>query len=100
MPRKSAASLAAVPLDPTQRRIKPPETLPAAVRTIWTAVVESLPASHFHKSDATLVALYCRALHQATVAFENIEKHGAFHGTSQNPAVRVADASVKQAATL
>jgi len=62
--------------------------LPAAVQASWTSIVESLPPNHFHRSDATLLTLYCRSLYQATVAFENIEEQGAFHGSSQNPAAR------------
>lgn len=100
MPRRSAASLTVTPLDASPRRIKPPATLPAPIKELWTAIVESLPATHFHKSDVSLLTLYCRAVHQATLAFKNIERCGAFDDEAQNPAVRVADTSVKQAATL
>ena len=93
MPRRSAASLTVTPLDASPRRIKPPATLPAPIKELWTAIVESLPATHFHKSDVSLLTLYCRAVHQATLAFKTIDE-------AQNPAVRVADTSVKQAATL
>lgn len=100
MPRKSAAALSVANLDTRSRRVRPPESLPASAKLVWVELVDSLPADRFHPSDRPLLALYCRALHQAGLAFEAIETHGATSGDSINPAVRVADAAVKQAATL
>src|SRR3954466_4394574 len=100
MPRQSAAALSVANLETRSRRVKAPESLAEPIRAIWETLVDSLPPDRFHASDRPLLALYCRALHQASLAFDAIEEHGATSGDSINPSVRVADAAVKQAATL
>jgi P27 family predicted phage terminase small subunit len=101
MPRKSAAALSVAPVTSVQaRRVKPPEGLPDPVQALWRQLVESLPADRFHASDRPLLALYCRALHQAQLAFDKLERHGAAYDDSISPWQRVADSAVKQAATL
>jgi P27 family predicted phage terminase small subunit len=101
MPRESAASLAvAPPADFAERRVLPPDNLPEPARLIWREIVEALPGNRFHRSDRPLLALYCRALHQAELAFLKIEQHGATAGDAVNPSVRVLDSALKQVATL
>lgn len=101
MPRKSAAATLAV-VDVTKRRLKAPADLPAPVRAIWGRLVDALPGDRFHSSDGPLLALYCRALHQADIAFGKVEKYGAYvaDADATNPWLKVADTATKQCATL
>lgn len=98
MSRKSAAALSVAPIG--VRRIQPPNDLPEPCRSIWRELVDSLPPDRFHASDRPLLVLYCRALHQAALAFEALEQYGAADGDSVSPWLRVADSAAKQAATL
>lgn len=100
MARKSLAALSVASLDTVSRRIKPPADLPEPCRRIWVELVDSLPPDRFHTSDRPLLVLYCRALHQAELAFEALEQYGAAADDSVSPWQRVADSAVKQAATL
>ncbi|HKQ22895.1 MAG TPA: P27 family phage terminase small subunit [Burkholderiales bacterium] len=100
MPRRSAASLAVASIEVNARRIKPPPGLPAPVTEIWETLVGSLPANRFHVSDRPLLALYCRALHQAELAFLKLEEFGAAAGDNVSPWLRVCDSALKSAATL
>ncbi|MEJ7669575.1 MAG: P27 family phage terminase small subunit [Casimicrobiaceae bacterium] len=98
MPRKSAAATLAV-VDVRHKRIKAPAELPAPVRAIWSRLVDALPGDRFHSSDGPLLALYCRALHQADLAFGQLEEFGAWKD-EHNPWLKVADITTKQCATL
>lgn len=100
MPRKSAAALGVVAINSKQRRLKPPDDMAAPVKQIWAGIVDSLPGDRFHRSDVPLLTLYCRALYQASQAFDSLEKHKATNGDDLNPWLRVGDIAVKQAATL
>jgi len=98
MPRKSAEALLAV-VDVRHQRIRAPADLPAPVRAIWSRLVDALPGDRFHSSDGPLLALYCRALHQADLAFGELEEFGAWKD-EHNPWLKVADIATKQCATL
>ncbi len=98
MPRTSSAALSVAPI--VRGRIQPPNDLPEPCRSIWRELVDALPPDRFHASDRPLLVLYCRALHQAALAFEGLEQYGAADGDSVSPWLRVADSSTKQAATL
>ena len=58
MPRKSAASLAIVPINAARKPLEPPSTLRLPVE-----VVESCDPSHFRKSDVALLTTYCTAVY-------------------------------------
>ena len=98
--RKSAESLSVAVVNVSHRRVAPPDELPEPVKLIWRELVDALPGDRFHRSDRPLLALYCRALHQASLAFAKLEKHGAFAAGELNPWLRVVDVASKQAAVL
>jgi hypothetical protein len=61
MPRKSAASLALMPLVPDdgrRQRLKPPHDLVGKGRELWIALVAACPPEHFIESDAPLLRQY------------------------------------------
>src|SRR5262245_281755 len=97
---RSTASLTVASLDVAARRLRQPEGLPPPCVALWDAIVASLPADRFHKSDAPLLALYCRAVYQAEQAFASLEQHRATNGSELNPWLKVGDIAVKQVATL
>ena len=67
---------------------------------IWGRLVNALPGDRFHSSDGPLLALYCRALHQADVAFAELEALGASREGAINPWLKVCDIATKQSAVL
>ena len=98
MPRRSVEAMLSV-VDARHQRIKPPAGLPGPVNEIWGRLVNALPGDRFHSSDGPLLALYCRALHQADLAFGQLEEFGAWKD-EHNPWLRVADIATKQSAVL
>jgi len=65
MPRKSAASLAVVPLPApaTAQRLAPPDDLPPEQAAIWRNVVDAMPADFFGREQVAVLRAYC--LHTA-----------------------------------
>jgi phage terminase small subunit len=100
MPRKSVEALRLQSFSASARRVKAPADLPPEIRAIWGELVDALPPDRFHSSDRPLLALYCRALHQASLAFAKLEEHGAAYETSISPWQKVADTNSKIAASL
>lgn len=61
MPRRSAASLAVVPLDTRAVRLRPPKDLPQPEADVFVALVAANPPSHFRESDLPLLLQYVAA---------------------------------------
>jgi len=61
MPRKSAASLSAVPLDSRTVRLRPPANLPEPERALFVSLVSSNRPEHFKESDMPLLVQYVAA---------------------------------------
>jgi hypothetical protein len=78
MPRKSAASLTAIPLDRFDRahRLKPPDDLSASERELWLALVAGCPVEHFRSTDAPLLRQYVAMVCLAERAAAGIEASG------------------------
>ena len=62
MPRKSVAALAVVRVDGTPSRLRPPDTLGDAERTIFQSLVASCDSAHFRESDLPLLCRYVEAV--------------------------------------
>ncbi len=58
--RKSAASLASVPVPLATRRPPPPERLLEPEATIWREVVGAMPADWFTRESFPVLAAFCR----------------------------------------
>ena len=95
---KSSAQLSVASLELPTRRLAPPTDLPEPCSAIWRSIVDSLPAERFHVSDAPLLALYCRALFQARIAFGKLEDEAA--ATVPSQWLKAAEAASKMAALL
>jgi phage terminase small subunit len=98
--RKLQGSQPAVITDIDCRRVAPPAELPEPAKQLWGELVDAFPANRFHVSDRPLLALYCRAVCQANIAFSWLEKCGAAHGSAISPWQKIADSAVKQVAVL
>lgn len=61
MARKSAESLAVVPVTALPTRLDPPEDFPLAESEVWRAVVATKPVDWFEADSTPLLAEYCRA---------------------------------------
>ena len=76
MPRRSASSLAVVPMPVRNARLPPPASLTRKVAEVWRAVVGSVPASHFALGDAVLIERYCAATVRAHTAEAALRRRG------------------------
>jgi hypothetical protein len=74
MPRKSAASLEAIPLQTfgTARRLAPPLHLSEAERSVWVQCVDDQPAEAFTAVHEPLLELYCRHVVNSRVIAEEV----------------------------
>lgn len=62
MARKSAESLAVVPVTDLPSRMNPPEFLPLKEAEVWRAVVATKPLDWFQADSAPILTEYCRAV--------------------------------------
>jgi len=70
MPRKSAASLNVVPIEPN--RLRPPANLPQAERDLFAQLVAANAPAHFKLSDVPLLTQYVTAAVLADRAAEEL----------------------------
>src|SRR5262249_24459060 len=76
MPRRSAASLSVIELDPSASRLRPPASLSDAERAVFLDLVTACDANHFRTSDRPWLVRYCEAIALADLAAENLRKEG------------------------
>jgi hypothetical protein len=78
MPRRSAAALAVVPIEPkrTRPRLAPSEGAPEDVAAIFRQILASAPADHFKVGDAPLVEAYAQAISLARRSALEISANG------------------------
>ena len=62
MPRKSAAALSVVALQPGEKRLTPPKSLTARQKAHFNALVSTKPAGFFHPCDEALIVQLSRHL--------------------------------------
>lgn len=78
MPRKSAASLAVVPitsgLTPITLRPEPPRHLPKTAAAIWREVTAARPAPYFDAASLPLLESYARSLAEHRRIMTMVEK--------------------------
>ena len=74
MPRKSAASLAVLPVDGRPRPLEPPADLSDEERTAFVSLINTIDTRHFRPSDTALVAAYVRAICFEARAAEELRK--------------------------
>ena len=77
MPRRSAASLTVIELDPRASRLRPPATLSDRERTIFADLVAACDPHHFRASDVPLLTRYAEACALADLAAEHLRTEGA-----------------------
>lgn len=63
---------------PTDARPSAPEWLSRAGATIWSEIVNSLPADYFRASDLPLLASYCTSTAHYIEAAQTLERDGMF----------------------
>lgn len=86
-------------------RLAPPKALSARARATWKAIVDSLPAEHFTKTDVPLLVAYVEAADLARQAEEEIRETGLIvaggnGGPKANPAIAIKTAQAGIMASL
>src|SRR5262249_19831664 len=61
MPRTPAAAFSVVPVAPTSRRLKPPNSIGEGARAEFLRIVMAERVDHFRPSDLSLLCQYCEA---------------------------------------
>ena len=61
MPRRSAASLSVVAVEPGSNRLRPPANLRGPERDLFIELIAANPPQHFRLSDMPLLTQYCAA---------------------------------------
>lgn len=100
MPRKSAAALAAPPIDVGRVRIEPPPSLSAPVRKIFQEVVTSVEASHLRPCDVPTLESFCESVHLARTAAAQIALEGAVIDGRASPWVGILERAHRSVASL
>lgn len=70
MPRRSVASLTAIPYAPDRQRIQPPPGLSKAERDLFQEIITQCPADQFVASDSSLLVAYVHAVLLSRHAFQ------------------------------
>jgi len=99
MPRKSAASLAVVALQPGVKRLTAPKTLTPRQKAHFDAVASTKPAGFFHPCDEPLIIQLSRHLARADEVETQFRKEGLDVETFDQLS-RLADRESKQITSL
>jgi phage terminase small subunit len=75
--RKSAADLAAVPVQRERPRIEPPDQITGRAREVFVDLIEAVDPSHFVRSDIPLLVSYAQAIALHEEAREKVAEEGA-----------------------
>jgi phage terminase small subunit len=102
MPRRSAASLAVVPIEPkrSRPRLAPSDGAPEDVAAIFRQLLASAPADHFKAGDAPLVEAYAQAISLARQSALEISANGPVIGGRPSPWIHCQEKAHRAIAAL
>ena len=100
MPRRSAASLAVLPVAGTPARLSPPASLGEAACRVFVDIVTACSATQFTAADLPLLVRYCECAVLAEQAMAALQRDGAVGAGEVSPWISIYMQSVKAMSAL